>query len=133
MDLKKTYSFPILGDERGSLTAIEQLSTIPFEIKRVYYVYGTTKDIARGFHAHKTLHQVAICITGSCRMVLDNGYEKEEVIMKSPLKGLDLPPLLWHEMHDFSSDCVLLVLASNYYDENDYIRNYKEFKRLTNQ
>jgi len=127
MSLIKLIDFPPLGDERGSLVAVEGNKNIPFDIKRVYYIFGTQKDIARGFHAHKELNQVAVCITGKCRMILDNGNTKENVWMDSATKGVLIEDMVWHEMHDFSDDCVLLVLASEQYDESDYIRDYVDF------
>lgn len=130
MSLLNFVSFPPLGDERGSLVALESEKTVPFAIKRVYYIFATQKSVARGFHAHKNLKQVAICVTGKCRMILDNGENREEVWLDSPTKGLLINDLVWREMHDFSEDCVLLVLASEHYDETDYIREYDEFKRI---
>ncbi|WP_041543215.1 FdtA/QdtA family cupin domain-containing protein [Oceanimonas sp. GK1] len=130
MDLVQFIDFPPLGDGRGSLVALEALKTVPFDIKRVYYIFGTKAGVSRGFHAHKNLKQVALCVTGSCRMVLDNGHERKEVLLDSPTRGLLIEDLVWREMHDFSPDCVLLVLASEHYDEVDYIRNYDEFIRL---
>jgi dTDP-4-dehydrorhamnose 3,5-epimerase-like enzyme len=127
VSLIKLIDFPSLGDERGSLVAIEGNKNIPFDIKRVYYIFGTHKNIARGFHAHKELNQVAVCITGKCRMLLDNGNTKDNVWMDSATKGVLIEDMVWHEMHDFSDDCVLLVLASAHYDESDYIRNYDDF------
>lgn len=127
MSLINWIDFPLLGDERGSLVALEAEKTVPFAIERVYYIFGTQQGVARGFHAHKNLQQVAICVTGSCRMILDDGRSCEEVWLDSPTKGLMISPMVWHEMHDFSEDCVLLVLASEHYDENDYIRDYDEF------
>lgn len=126
-NLIKLIEFPPLGDDRGSLVALEANKTVPFAIKRVYYIFGTKAGVARGFHAHKALKQVAVCVTGSCRMVLDDGYQKEEVLLDSPMKGLVIEEMVWREMHDFTQDCVLLVLASEHYDEVDYIRNYKDF------
>ena len=127
----KLYEFPVRGDERGSLVVLDKPSGLPFEIKRVYYLYGTTGGISRGFHAHKRLHQIAFCISGCCRMVVDDGISREDFMMDSPSVGIDLPPMLWHEMHDFSSDCVLLVVASDEYDETDYIRDYNLFKKAS--
>lgn len=129
MSLLKTIDFSQLGDERGSLISLEANKQIPFAIKRVYYIYGTEKEIARGFHAHKQLQQVAVCVAGKCRMILDDGKKREEMWLNSPAKGLLIEDMVWREMHDFSEDCVLLVLASEHYDEADYIRDYKEFKR----
>lgn len=125
--LATLIDLPSLGDERGSLVALEAGKTIPFEIKRVYYIYGTKVDVARGFHAHRALKQVAVCVAGSCRILLDDGIRKEDVLLNSPTKGLVIGDLVWREMHDFSSDCVLLVIASEFYDEADYIRNYDDF------
>ena len=128
MSLIKFIDFPALGDERGSLVALEAEKTVPFPIKRVYYIFGTNAGVSRGFHAHKKLQQVALCITGQCRMILDDGRQRNEVWLDSPNKGLIIGDLVWREMHDFSEDCVLLVLASEHYDEADYIRDYDEFK-----
>lgn len=128
----KVLDFRVLGDDRGSLISLEEQYNIPFDIKRVYYIYDTKSDISRGYHAHKNLEQVAICVKGSCRIVLDDGKSKESIVLDSPDKGLYINNNKWREMHDFSKDCVLLVLASDIYDESDYIRDYEEFLRLVN-
>jgi dTDP-4-dehydrorhamnose 3,5-epimerase-like enzyme len=128
LSLIRIVSFPPLGDDRGSLVALEAHKTVPFDIKRVYYIFGTLSEVSRGFHAHRKLQQVAVCVTGKCRMVLDDGQRRAEVWLDSPTKGLLIGDLVWREMHDFSPDCVLLVLASEHYDETDYIRSYDEFK-----
>ncbi len=127
MTIFNWINFPPLGDSRGSLVALEGNKTIPFDIKRVYYIFGTESGVVRGFHAHKKLQQVAVCVTGECRMILDDGNVREEARLNSPTKGVLIKDMVWREMHDFSDDCVLLVLASEHYDEADYIRNYKEF------
>lgn len=132
MSVINWVNFPPLGDERGSLVALEGDKTVPFSIKRVYYIFGTQQGVGRGFHAHKNLKQVAVCVTGKCRMILDDGKNREEVWLDSPTKGLLIEDLTWREMHDFTPDCVLLVLASEHYDESDYIRDYEVFKKLTN-
>jgi dTDP-4-dehydrorhamnose 3,5-epimerase-like enzyme len=126
-ELVQWIEFPPLGDDRGSLVALEGNKTVPFDIKRVYYIFGTQPGVARGSHAHKALRQVAVCVTGSCRISLDNGLEKVDVWLDSPIRGIVIEEMVWREMHDFSSDCVLLVLASEHYDEADYIRNYEDF------
>ena len=126
MSLIKLIDLPSFGDQRGGLVAIESNQSIPFEIKRLYYIFNTTNQ-SRGFHAHIDLKQVAVCVKGSCRFILDNGHVREEVILSSPTQGLYIEALTWREMHDFSEDCVLLVLASEHYDENDYIRDYQDF------
>lgn len=127
MSLVKLIDFKLLGDDRGHLTVLEEHRNIPFTIKRVYYLTDTKSGIARGFHAHKELEQIAVCVSGKCRMILDDGKHKEETWLDSPSKAIRIEKMVWHEMHDFSSDCVLLVLASDFYDESDYIRDYEEF------
>lgn len=127
MSLIRLVDFDVLGDDRGHLVALESDRNIPFEIKRVYYMTNLSSDLPRGFHAHRQLQQVAICIHGHCRFVLDDGYAREEVLLDSHQKGLLIGDLVWREMHDFSHDCVLMVLASEYYDEADYIRDYSDF------
>ena len=109
--------------------ALEANKTVPFDVKRVYYIFGTQAGVSRGFHAHRALQQVAVCVTGKCRMMLDDGQVREDVWLDSPTKGVLIGELIWREMHDFSTDCVLLVLASELYDESDYIRSYNEFKQ----
>jgi len=123
----KIVSFKSLGDERGSLIALEGNKSVPFDIKRVYYIFGTKEGVSRGFHAHLNLKQVVVCVKGSCRFVLDNGMQKEEIILDDATEGLLIEGLTWREMYDFSPDCVLIILANKYYNENDYIRDYDEF------
>ena len=124
------YAFQQHGDDRGMLVALEEYKDIPFEIKRVYYMYDTKKDVHRGFHAHKSLEQILICIHGSCKVLLDNGTEKKIVSLEKPYEGLYIANNMWREMYDFSEDAVLMVLASEYYKEEDYIRDYNEFLRM---
>jgi dTDP-4-dehydrorhamnose 3,5-epimerase-like enzyme len=125
-----TYNFKIRGDERGSLIAIEENADIPFALKRVYYIFDTQAGVTRGLHAHRTLRQVLVCVHGSCKVRLDDGIGKISVPMDNGSQGLLVDPMIWHEMYDFSSNCVLLVLASDFYDESDYIRDYREFIEL---
>lgn len=125
--LVKKCSFQQHGDDRGQLVALEEGKEIPFEVKRVYYMYNTGQDVRRGFHAHKCLEQILICIHGSCKIHLDNGKETAEVGLDTPFEGLYVSNDIWREMYDFSSDAVLMVLASALYDESDYIRSYDEF------
>lgn len=132
MSLVYLIDFPTLGDERGALVALEANRQIPFDIKRVYYIYGTAQGVARGFHAHKALKQVAICLKGSCRFVLDDGNERIEVLLNNPAQGLLIESFMWREMYDFSEDCVLMVLADQLYDESDYIRKYDDFLKVAN-
>lgn len=127
------YMFQPHGDHRGQLIALEEYKDIPFTIKRVYYMYDTGKEVRRGFHAHKSLEQILICIHGSCKILLDNGKEKKIVLLEKPYEGLYIANDMWREMYDFSEDAVLMVLASEVYDETDYIRNYDEFLQFINQ
>jgi len=121
------------GDKRGSLIALEGNSIIPFEIRRVYYIFDTKENERRGYHAHINLKQVAVCVKGSCKFLIDDGSERQDILLDSPEKGLLVEGLIWREMYDFSSDCVLLVLASELYDEDDYIRNYQKFMDTINE
>jgi dTDP-4-dehydrorhamnose 3,5-epimerase-like enzyme len=127
LNLAEVVQFRNLGDSRGSLVALESGRNIPFEFKRVYYIYGMQNDVPRGFHAHKKLRQIAVCLSGSCSMLLDDGINKEKIPLNSPEAGVLIDAMVWHEMHDFSDDCVLLVLADDFYDESDYIRDYDRF------
>lgn len=129
----KMYTFEEHGDETGTLIALEEFENIPFDIKRVYYMYDTTKGTRRGFHAHRSLEQILIATSGSCKIHLDNGSETEEVELNAPNKGLYIANNMWREMYDFSPDCVLMVLASQLYDEADYIRNYNDFLEYINE
>ena len=126
------YVFQPHGDDRGQLIALEEFKDIPFKVKRVYYMYDTVGGVTRGRHAHKSLEQVLICIHGSCRILLDDGKERETVLLDKPYEGLYVSNVLWREMYDFSSDAVLMVLASDFYDETDYIRNYQDFLDFVN-
>ena len=124
------YVFKPHGDDRGQLIALEEFNDIPFQIKRVYYMYDTREGIVRGKHAHKNLEQILVCIHGSCKIRLDNGKERKVVPLEKPYEGLYVGANMWREMYDISSDAVLMVLASEVYDEADYIRDYDEFLRL---
>ncbi|HIF9275862.1 TPA: sugar 3,4-ketoisomerase [Photobacterium damselae] len=127
MSLISLIEFNRLGDDRGELISLEQNKNIPFDIKRVYYIFDTQQGVARGFHAHKDLQQVAICVKGSCRFIIDNGVQRESVILDKPNMGLFINSMMWREMHDFSEDCILMVIADHHYDEADYIRDYDDF------
>jgi dTDP-4-dehydrorhamnose 3,5-epimerase-like enzyme len=120
-------NFDVKGDQRGRLVALEACRNVPFEVKRVYYILGTLPGVRRGLHAHKRTRQVAVSVAGSCKFALTDGTSREEVVLDSPHQGLVIEPMVWHEMFDFSSDCVVVVLASDYYDEGDYIRDYRQF------
>jgi len=125
----KLINFKTLGDKRGSLIAIEEGYNAPFDIKRVYYIFDTKEGVKRGFHAHKNLKQICIAVKGKCTFSLDNGITKEDIVLNNPNQGLYIENLIWREIKDFSFDCVLIVLASEHYDESDYIRDYQIFKK----
>lgn len=127
------YMFQPHGDERGQLIALEEQKDIPFSIKRVYYMYDTGEGVVRGHHAHKSLEQILVCVHGSCKIRLDNGREKKVVALEKPYEGLYVSSAMWREMYDFSSDAVLMVFASELYDEDDYIRDYEEFLKYVNE
>ena len=123
----KILDFKTLGDDRGSLIALEENYNAPFDIERVYYIFDTKEEVIRGRHAHIDLKQIAIAVKGSCTFILDNGKTREEIRLDNPNKGLLIEGLIWREMKDFTPDCVLVVLASEHYNENDYIRGYDKF------
>lgn len=123
----KIVDLPKIADPRGNLTFIEGVRHIPFEIKRVYYLYDVPGGAERGGHAHRALHQLIIAISGSFDIVLDDGRAKKRFHLNRSYYGLYVGPMIWREMDNFSSGAVCLVLASNLYDEADYYRNYKDF------
>ena len=127
------YVFQPHGDGRGQLVALEEFKDIPFRVKRVYYMYDIADGVTRGYHAHKSLQQILVCIHGSCKILMDNGKEKKIVPLEKPYEGLYVANNMWREMFDFSTDAVLLVLASDVYDERDYIRDYDEFLRMVQE
>jgi len=112
------------NDQYGHLTPIEAQKDVPFEIKRVYYISKVNPDVTRGYHSHKKLHQVLICLNGSVKIRLKNPNEEVVYELNDQSVGLYIGPMIWREMFDFSEGSVLLVLASDHYDEEDYIRNY---------
>ena len=124
----KILELPKVNDPRGNLTFIEENIHIPFDIKRVYYLYDVPGNAQRGGHAHKELHQLIIAISGSFDVVLDDGIIKKRIHLSRAYKALYICPMIWREIDNFSSGSVCMVLASNYYDESDYYRNYKEYK-----
>lgn len=119
------------GENEGCTSGIELESckNIPFEIKRVYYIYGTSKDAIRGKHSHRKLQQVVFCPSGSCDFILDDGNERETIRLDNPLQGLLISGNIWREFTNFSKNCVVVVLASEIYDESDYVRDYDQFKK----
>ncbi|NJE54441.1 FdtA/QdtA family cupin domain-containing protein [Thermococcus sp. 21S9] len=129
LDLCRIIEFPIVHDYRGNLTFIEQMRHVPFEIKRIYYLYDVPTGAIRGGHAHIALEQVIISMSGSFRVIIHDGYSQKDFFLNRPHYGLYIPPGMWRELVDFSSNAVALVLASEFYNESDYIRDFEEFQK----
>ena len=115
------------GDDRGMLIALERGRNVPFDIRRVYYMFATCGEVHRGRHAHRHLRQLVVTVRGSVTMLLDDGAGPVEVLLDDPSQGLLLGSMVWRELYNFSEDCVLMVLADQLYDPADYITNYDEF------
>jgi len=130
--ITKLDEFKVLGDDRGQLVALEANRQIPFDIKRVFYIYGTQDGVPRGNHSHYKTKQFLVAVNGSCKVTLDDGKTKETFELNKPNLGLFQDALVWGTMHDFSSDCVLLVMADVYYDASDYITDYDDFLKELN-
>jgi dTDP-4-dehydrorhamnose 3,5-epimerase-like enzyme len=118
---------PKISDPRGNLTFFEESRHIPFDIRRVYYLYDVPGGSERGGHAHRNLHQFMIAISGSFDVLLDDGKEKKRIRLDRPYYGLYICPMIWRELDNFSSGSVCMVVASEFYDESDYFRNYSDF------
>ena len=127
--LVQLVPIPQRGDARGQLSVAELGGALPFVVRRVYWIHGTKLGVSRGFHAHKKLCQLCVCVAGSVRMSLFDGKSEESVVLDSNAKGLLIGPGLWREMHNISPDCVLMVFADAEYDEADYIRDREQFIR----
>lgn len=126
----RLHRLPLVEDLRGWLSFAETGQHIPFEIRRYFLVFGVPGRHIRGEHAHRRLHQFLICVNGSCHVVADDGFNREEFVLDERSIGLHLPPMVWGVQYKYSDDAVLLVLASEHYDASDYIRDYDEFRRL---
>ncbi|MEG0408145.1 MAG: FdtA/QdtA family cupin domain-containing protein [Bacilli bacterium] len=125
----KIINFNEMGDERGSLVVVEGNIDIPFEIKRVFYIYGSDSDVVRGLHANRESEFVIINVSGSSKVKIKDGLNNQEVVeLKKPRTGLYIPKMIWKEMYDFSKDSVLLVLASTHYDGTEYMRDFDEYE-----
>ena len=127
MQYDNIVHFKIKGDERGLLIALEENRNIPFEIKRVFYIFATREGVRRGEHAHYKTKQLLIAVAGSCKVTLDDGYTKKTYTLDRPDIGLFQDALVWGNMHDFSADCVLMVLADSHYSTEDYIYDYNSY------
>lgn len=131
--LDNLYRFNVRGDHRGQLVALEAQREIPFNIQRVFYIYGTQQDVPRGNHSHYKTKQFLIAVNGHCKVTLDDGRQKRTFDLNDRHVGLFQDAMIWGTMHDFSEDCVLLVMADAHYDESDYIRDYQVFLKQVNQ
>ncbi|MBO4919964.1 MAG: FdtA/QdtA family cupin domain-containing protein [Erysipelotrichaceae bacterium] len=130
MDLKErcpVIEFNDLGDERGKLVVIEGNESIPFEIKRVFYIYGSDASVVRGQHANRDSQFVLINVAGTSKVRITDGKQEEIIELNRPMMGVYIPQMVWKDMYDFSEDSVLLVLASTHYDGREYIRDYEEY------
>lgn len=123
----KMINFSQLGDERGKLVVIEGGESIPFDIKRVFYIYGSDKDVIRGQHANRESEFVLINVAGTSKVRITDGREEKIVELNHPGEGVYIPKMIWKDMYDFSMDSVLLVLANTHYNSKEYIRNYDEY------
>lgn len=128
----KKYNYKYHSDKYGKLISLEAKKNIPFEIKRVYYIYDVESGVRRGFHSHKKLEQILVCVHGSVKILVKTPEEEKIIKLNNPRKGLYIGTDLWREMYDFENGAVLMVLASDYYDESDYIRNYDEYEKYYN-
>ncbi len=126
-DQYKILEFGDLGDERGNLVVVEGEQDIPFEIKRVFYIYGSDSEVVRGQHANRNSEFVLINVSGTSKVRVDNGFEEAVIELNRPRMGLYLPTMLWKDMYEFSGDSVLLVLTNTHYDGSEYIRDYDEY------
>ncbi len=122
--------FPDLGDERGNLVVVEGGSAIPFDIKRIFYIYGSDDEVVRGKHANLKSEFVMINVSGTSRVKVDNGHESRVIELNRPRMGLYLKSMVWKEMYDFSPDSVLLVLSNEHYDPREYIRDYDNYLKM---
>jgi dTDP-4-dehydrorhamnose 3,5-epimerase-like enzyme len=129
----RMIEFPQKGDDRGHLVIVEGNQDIPFEIKRVFYIYGSDKDVIRGKHANYNTEFVLINVAGTSKVKVDDGTEQKIFSLDRPHTGIFLPRMVWKDMYDFSEDSVLLVLASEHYDETEYIRSYSEYLEIMKQ
>ena len=132
MSLGKIIELPRITDPRGNLTVAETNKNIPFDIKRVYWLYDVPGGECRGGHAHKQIKEILIAVSGSFHVTLDNGKEKKTFLLNHPYQGLLIDTKTWRTLDDFSSGAVCVVLASDFYDENDYIYDYNDFLQYIN-
>ncbi len=129
----RSFQFKEFGDERGKLVVVEGEIDIPFVINRIFYIYGSDASVIRGKHANRRSEFILINVAGTSKVKIDNGTEQDIIVLDEPNMGIYLPQMVWKDMYDFSKDSILLVLASEHYDETEYIRDYGEFLREVNK
>jgi dTDP-4-dehydrorhamnose 3,5-epimerase-like enzyme len=129
----KMIEFPQLGDERGQLVVVEQLKEVPFEMKRIFYIYGTKEKVVRGQHANRFSQFFLINLNGNCKVKVDDGRNQEVIILDKPHTGVYLDKMVWKDMYDFSPDSILLVISSELYDKTEYITDYGQFIQEVNR
>lgn len=132
-ELFRMINFKDLGDERGKLVVIEGKNDIPFEIARVFYIYGSDSDIIRGKHANRNSEFVLVNVAGKSKVMITDGYDKKIVELSKPMEAVYIPKMIWKEMYDFSEDSVLLVLSNTHYDGKEYIRDFEEYRKIMNE
>ncbi len=130
MEMYRKLNFKDMGDDRGKLVVVEGNIDIPFTIQRAFYMYGSDKNVVRGRHANINSEFVLINVAGSSKILITDGNRKEIVELSKPMEGVYIPKMIWKEMYDFSSDSVLLVLASTHYDGQEYLRSYEQYNML---
>ena len=123
-------NFQVNADDRGNMVVVEGGQAIPFEIKRLFYIYGTDPTVVRGQHANRKSDFAMVCVRGSCKVKISDGANEAMVVLDEPMKGIYIPKMLWKDMYDFSEDAVLLVLANTHYDGTEYIRDFDEYKKI---
>lgn len=132
-DICPVLNFKDLGDERGKLVVIEGCQSIPFDIQRVFYIYGSDSTVVRGQHANRESEFVLINVAGTSKVRITDGKEELIVELNKPMMGVYIPKMIWKDMYEFSSDSVLLVLASTHYNGKEYIRDYDEYLKIVNE
>lgn len=127
LEFCRIIKLPKINDQRGNLTFVEENKHIPFDVKRIFYIYDIPTAQSRGAHAHRRLHQFLICLSGSLDVNLDDGHNKKTIHLNRPWEGLYVPPMVWGSETNFDAGTIYLILASDFYDESDYYRDYNEF------
>ena len=129
----RILKLPTALDKRGRATFVSEISDVPFNIRRVYYLYNVPRGKSRGYHVHKREKQLLVAVSGSVDVIMDDGRKRKKIRLDNPSKGLYIPPMIWREFHNFSKDCVMLVIVDDFLNEKEYIRDYEDFKKAISQ